>query len=388
MIVEVLRSIHEADAAEWNALDLRGQPFVRHEFLTALEDTGCATARTGWTAQHLVVREPGTRRLLGAMPLFAKAHSFGEFVFDFSWAQAYDQAFVHSGPSYYPKLVSAIPFTPANGPRLLIHPQADRSGVSDRLRAAIEDLVRDRQLSGAHVLFADTISRDALIEHGWLSRSSCQFHWFNRGYSSMEEFLVAFRADKRKKAKRERRRVTEQGISFKTLGGAELSRAAWDVIFAFSANTFHEHGHEHYLNVACLHRIAQALPERVMVKLAEYRGEPVAAAIFFLSDDTLFGRYWGSHEKFHSLHFEACYYQGIEFCIERGLRCFEPGTQGEHKVPRGFEPTLTYSAHYFREPRFRRAVADYLEREHAAVISYAEEMRSHLPFHRGDHPTP
>lgn len=382
MTVRVLRSIHEVAATEWNALDLRGQPFLRHEFLAALEDTGCATSKTGWAPHHLLLTDDLTQQVRGAMPLYLKNHSFGEFVFDFSWAQAYDQAFLRSGLSYYPRLVSAVPFTPASGPRLLIASNADAAAVAKTLLSAVEDLARERQLSSAHVLFPDAISRDQLAAQGWLPRLSCQFQWFNRGYQSMEDFLGAFRADKRKKAKRERRRVTEQGIRFKTLMGAELTRHDWETVFAFSANTFHEHGHEHYLNVDCLQRVAQALPDQVMVKLAEHQGEPVATAIFFASNEALFGRYWGSLDNFHSLHFETCYYQGIEFCIERGLRYFEPGTQGEHKVPRGFEPTLAHSAHYLRDPRFRHVLADYLERESVAVNDYAEEMRTHIPFHR------
>ena len=384
MAVRFLRSIHDVAATDWNALELRGQPFLRHEFLAALEETGCATDATGWTPHHLLLLDDRTRALRGAMPLYLKTHSFGEFVFDFSWAQAYDQAYLRTGLEYYPKLVSAIPFTPATGPRLLLAANVDSAAVAKDLLSAVEELAQEKQISSAHVLFPDAGSNDQLAAQNWLPRVSCQFHWFNRGYATMDDFLAAFRADKRKKAKRERRRVVEQGISFKTLSGAELTRQQWQMVFRFSAHTFHEHGHEHYLSVEFLQQVALALPDQIMVKLAEYQGKPVAAAIFFLSDDTLFGRYWGALENFHSLHFETCYYQGIEFCIARGLQRFEPGTQGEHKVPRGFEPTLAHSAHYMSDPRFQHALADYLERERAAVRSYAAEMSAHVPFHRGD----
>jgi len=376
--VQVLRSIHEVSASEWNALDLRGQPFLRHEFLAALEDTGCACDDTGWRTSHVIIREPSSRQLLGAAPLYLKQHSFGEFVFDFSWADAYARA----GLDYYPKLVNAIPFTPASGPRLLLALQADRSKIAGQLMKAIEAFAAEHDCSSAHSLFVDEESQSQLETHGWLSRASCQFQWRNCGYRDMSEFFAQFRADKRKKAQRERRRVSEQGITFKTFNGAELSLADWRLIHALSAKTFHEHGHEHYLTAEFFHRVSQALPDQVMVKLAEHQGAAVATAIFFHSNTTLFGRYWGASENFHSLHFETCYYQGIEFCIERSIERFEPGTQGEHKVARGFEPTLTHSAHHLRDPRFAAAIAHYLQRERAAVETYAEEMRTHVPFHR------
>jgi predicted N-acyltransferase len=312
------------------------------------------------------------------MPLYLKSHSFGEFVFDFSWAEAYAQA----GLNYYPKLVSAIPFTPANGPRIISAKSTDNV-INKQLFTALTELTTNNGLSSAHVLYADEATQRSLNEEtSWLPRTSCDFHWINRGYQVMEDFFEQFRADKRKKAKRERRRVEEQGISFRTLHGNEMTRELCNVVFSFSEHTFNEHGHEHYLNAEFFHRVAQSLPQSMMVKLAEFQGEAVAAAVFFRSDDTLFGRYWGSAANFHSLHFETCYYQGIEYCIEHGLKKFEPGTQGEHKVPRGFEPTLTHSYHFIRDQRFRSALRHYLQRERDAVSRYATEMRDHVPFHR------
>ncbi|MFT3807364.1 GNAT family N-acetyltransferase [Arenimonas sp.] len=381
MTVRVLRSIHEVEPAEWNALELHGQPFLRHEFLAALEDTGCATADTGWTAQHLLLRDEHTRQLHGALPLYLKEHSFGEFVFDFSWAQAFDRAFQAQGRYYYPRLVSAIPFTPASGPRLLLARNAPPH-TATRLVTALQDLTAELGLSSAHTLFPIQHQQQILVDADWLPRTSCQFHWFNRGYARMDDFLGTFRADKRKKAKRERRRVLEEyGIRYQTLKGAELDARQWRTVFGFSENTFHQHGHEHYLSADFLQRVAQALPDQVMVKLAEHQGRPVAAAIFFHSHDTLFGRYWGAAGQYDSLHFETCYYQGIEFCIERGLQRFEPGTQGEHKIARGFEPTLSHSAHYLRDPGFRQAVQAHLHWEREAVAEYAQQMRRHIPFH-------
>lgn len=382
MTVHILHSIHEVNASEWNALDLHGQPFLRHEFLAALEDTRCAAPDTGWTPQHLLLRDDSTRQLLGALPLYLKSHSFGEFVFDFNWAQAFERAFSAHGAHYYPRLVCAVPFTPANGPRLLVASNVNTLAVRRQLIAAVQELTAELGLSSAHVLFPTVAEQNELQLAGWLPRTSCQFHWFNRGYRSMDEFLAAFRAEKRKKAKRERRRVLEEyGVRYRTLNGADLSARDWLTVFGFSESTFHEHGHEHYLTADCLERIARAMPEQVMIKLAEHQGTPVASAIFFVSDDTLFGRYWGATGHYDSLHFETCYYQGIEFCIERGLKYFEPGTQGEHKVARGFEPVLCHSAHYLPEPRFRHAVSEHLAWERQSVRDYAEEVRAHVPFH-------
>lgn len=388
MAVRVLRSIHEVSATDWNSLELHGQPFLRHEFLAALEDTHCASIRTGWAPQHLLLLDEA-RQLRGAIPLYLKSHSFGEFVFDFSWAQSFDRYFNQAGDHYYPKLAAAVPFTPATGPRLLVAKHADAASTRRDLLTALQELTAQLQVSSAHVLFCDADEYRTLGTQDWLTRTSCQFHWFNRGYASMEDFLAKFRADKRKKAKRERRRVLEEyGIRYQTLSGAELNAKQWQTVFSFSENTFHQHGHEHYLSAEFLQRVAQALPDQVMVKLAEHQGKPVASAIFFHSHDTLFGRYWGAQANFDSLHFETCYYQGIEFCIERGLQLFEPGTQGEHKIARGFEPTLAYSGHYVREPRFRQALAEHLRWERQAMDDYAGQVRAHIPYHRDSDTTP
>jgi predicted N-acyltransferase len=386
MTVRVLRSIHEVSATDWNALELRGQPFLRHEFLAALEDTGCVSTATGWTPSHLLLLD-AQRQLIAAVPLYLKTHSYGEFVFDFSWAQSFDRAFHQLGQRYYPKLVSAIPFTPATGPRLLLAKHVDDTSTRRAVLVALEALCAELGISTAHVLFPDVVEHEVMMTADWLPRTSCQFHWFNRGYASMDDFLATFRADKRKKAKRERRRVLEEyGIQYQTLSGKDLSAEQWRTVFSFSENTFHQHGHEHYLTADFLQRVAQALPDQVMVKLAEHQGKPVASGIFFHSDDTLFGRYWGASGNYDSLHFETCYYQGIEFCIERGLKLFEPGTQGEHKIARGFEPTLSYSNHYVRDPRFRQALAEHLMAEREAVSEYAAQASAHLPFHRESTP--
>jgi predicted N-acyltransferase len=274
------------------------------------------------------------------------------------------------------------PFTPASGPHLLTAPHADAARTRQALAQAVIDHARDRKLSSVHLLFTTDEDRAALDDPQLMWRKDCQFHWHNRGYASFDHFMSSFRSEKRKKALRERRRVQEAGISFLTLAGHELSTELWDVVFAFSAATFESRGHEHYLSAEFFRTVAAAMPEAIVVKIAVLRDTPVAAAIFFRGADTLYGRYWGAAADFHSLHFETCYYQGIEYCIEQGLSRFEPGTQGEHKVPRGFEPAATWSAHWIADARFRRAIGNYLEQERAAVDQYMETVREHTPFRR------
>lgn len=378
MKTRLLQSMGGVPAEAWNALDPTGSPFLRHEFLSALEGAGCVGAGTGWNTSHLLL-EDEVGRLHGAMPLYLKSHSWGEFVFDWSWARAYSQA----GLDYYPKLVSMTPFTPATGPRLLVAPGADAAEVRRMLAAALLEHARGHSLSSAHVLFVTDEERDALDGHPFILRKDCQFHWRNRGFDSFDAFMATFRSDKRKKALRERRKIAEGGVSFLTLSGAQLTAELWDVVFGFSAATFESHGHEHYLSAAFFKSIAATMPASIMVKLAVLRDQPIASAIFFKSSDTLYGRYWGAAANFDSLHFETCYYQGIDYCIEHGLARFEPGTQGEHKVARGFEPTTTWSAHWIADARFRRAIGDYLAQERAAVDQYMASMQDHVPFHRG-----
>ncbi len=372
-----LTSIAEIDAASWNALAGANQPFARHEFLLALEESGCAVPRTGWSPRHLVL-ENREGRAIAALPLYRKSHSRGEFVFDFSWANAYAQHDL----AYYPKLLSAIPFTPVRGARALVLPGADTGRLTDALIEAAAGHARSERLSSWHILFPSEADVAALKRAGLIERRDCQFHWFNRGYDSFEAFLATFTAEKRKKAKRERRRVAEAGIEFDTRFGHEVDDALWSTVYEFYADTFYRHGHEPYLNLDFFKRIAAALPDKIMLKIARHGAEPIAVAIFFVSEDALYGRYWGAGGNFHSLHFEACYYQGIEFCIDKGLRHFEPGTQGEHKVPRGFVPTLTSSMHDIVDPRFAAAIRDFAAREARGVDLYAASVNEHIPYHR------
>jgi len=372
-----LKRIADVDAASWNALAGHSQPFVRHEFLRAVEESGCAVPRTGWTPRHLLLEDAGGRAI-AALPLYLKSHSRGEFVFDFSWANAYAQ----HGLPYYPKLVSAVPFTPVRGSRMLVGAAADPRALTDALIQAVSAYARSEELSSWHILFPSDDNLVQLQRAGLIERRDCQFHWFNQDYESFEAFLATFTAEKRKKAKRERRRVAEAGIEFDTRLGGEMNDALWKIVYAFYADTFHRHGHEPYLSLDFFKRIAASMPEQLMLKIARHGAEPIAVAIFFIGEDALFGRYWGAGGNYHSLHFETCYYQGIEYCIEHKLKRFEPGTQGEHKVPRGFVPTLTSSAHDIVDPRFAAAIRDFARRECKGVEQYAASVNEHVPYHR------
>jgi uncharacterized protein len=375
--VRFLDSIAQVDAHSWNALAGPAQPFLRHEFFAALEQSGCAAPRTGWVPKHLIVEDAdGTP--VAAMPLFRKTHSRGEFVFDFSWAGAYAQ----NGLSYYPKLVTAVPFTPVSGSRLLMGAAADGKKLTKALLGAATDYAQEQHLSSWHVLFPTAETAASLNHAGLILRRDCQFHWYNRGYESFEAFLATFTAEKRKKVKRERRRVAEAGIEFDTLHGGEMDAALWKTVYGFYKDTFHRHGHEPYLNLNFFKQISAAMPNEIMLKVARIGAEPIAVAIFFVGEEALYGRYWGAGGNYHSLHFEACYYQGIEYCIAKKLRRFEPGTQGEHKVPRGFVPTMTHSAHLILDPRFAAAIRDYARREARGVDHYAAAVNEHVPYHR------
>ena len=369
----------DVDAAAWNALAGHAQPFLRHEFLLAVEESGCASRRTGWTPRHLVL-ENARGQAVGAMPLYLKSHSRGEFVFDFSWANAYAQ----HGLRYYPKLLNAVPFTPVRGSRLLVAADADAQAHVRALIESAGEYARAEALSSWHVLFPSNTDLADLKAAGLIERRDCQFHWFNQGYESFDAFLATFTAEKRKKAKRERRRVAEAGIEFDTRLGGEMDDDLWETVYAFYADTFYRHGHEPYLTLDFFKRIAAALPDRLMLKIARHGVTPIAVAIFFIGEEALFGRYWGAGGNYHSLHFETCYYQGIEFCIEHKLQRFEPGTQGEHKVPRGFVPTLTSSVHDIVDPRFAAAIRDFAAREARGVDQYAASVNEHVPYHRGE----
>ncbi|MFN7273280.1 MAG: GNAT family N-acetyltransferase [Gammaproteobacteria bacterium] len=375
MRVGLLERLDDIPAKEWDALGDPRYPFLRSDFLAALERGGSVGKRSGW--QPFFVTLTDDRGLAAAAPGWLKTHSYGEFVFDFAWAQAY----ARHGLAYYPKLVVAAPFTPATGPRLLVRQGLDRSRVVPLLLAALEGAADERGLSSTHVLFPDEADRSIIAaREGWLMRRDCQFHWRNRGYACFEDFLAGFTAEKRKKARRERRRVVEGGITFRAVHGHEATRIEVLTAWELHRTTFRQRGSEPYLSAETFVAIARSMGGSLLFQFAMQGEEIVAVAVCFVGGDTLYGRYWGAAGDFHSLHFEACYHQGVEYCIAHGLSRFEPGTQGEHKVARGFEPTATHSAHRIADPRFARAIADYLRAEGAAVDEYAAGIRAHVPY--------
>ncbi|HEY3488198.1 MAG TPA: GNAT family N-acetyltransferase, partial [Gammaproteobacteria bacterium] len=314
--------------------------------------------------------------LIAGIPAYIKTNSFGEFVFDHPWAAAYARA----GLDYYPKLVLAVPFTPVTGKRLLIKPEADPNLLAQYLIPAVIEFARDTNLSGVHCLFTCETDRHLLQQSGFLLRLDYQYHWHNSGYNNFEHYLSFMRSHKRKNIRQERRRVTEQGIHFNRLYGHELNAAQLDIIHRFYHSTFLKKGNYPALTRDFFESISTSMGPALVVMLAEENGQAVAASVDFRSDSTLYGRYWGCDRMFDALHFEACYYQGIEYCIEHKLRSFEPGAQGEHKIARGFLPTATWSAHWLSDRRFHAAIADYLQRETAAMQQQRRELDQLSPF--------
>jgi predicted N-acyltransferase len=380
--VRLLDSIHELDAAQWDGLFTGRNPFMRHALLAAMEDSGVVSAQTGWQPSHLVLEDHG--RVLAALPLYLKAHSYGEFVFDWSWASAYQRL----GLNYYPKALCAVPFMPCPGPRLGLAPGVDAGAALQAVQAALIDSCGRLGLSGWHLLFPDPPTTRLLRRYGdecgLLQRQAVQFRWRNRGYADFEAFLATFRAARRKQVRRERRQVAAQGITLERLDGGEASAADWDAFHECYVATYAKRsGHSGYLNRAFFEQLRATMPEQLMLVLARYRGEVVGSALCAHDDETLFGRYWGALSEVDCLHFEVCFYQGIEFCIERGLRRFDPGTQGEHKLVRGFEPVRSRSCHWIADARLRGAVADFLAREKLATDDYFTAALAALPFRRG-----
>jgi uncharacterized protein len=365
--LRVAESLAGVPAAQWNAL-AAGHPFLRHAYLHALLETGCASARTGWQPQFLLLERDG--RLAGAMPLFVKTHSRGEYVFDWAWADAY----ARHGLAYYPKLLCAVPFTPVRGPRLMAADDAAREALARGALAAA------REFSSLHVLFAPPSEAALLEKHGMLLRRTVQFHWHNEGYADFEDFLARLSHQRRKNIRQERRRVREAGVSFRWLAGAQIGARDWAFFHRCYASTYAAHGNRPYLNLEFFERIGAAMPENLLLVVAERAGAPIAAALDVMDGDALYGRYWGALEHVPLLHFEACYYQAIEFAIARRLARFEGGAQGEHKLFRGLMPVETLSAHWLAHPRFARAIEDYLTREAQGIAQYVNELHEHTPF--------
>ena len=373
MQVTVHDAVADIDSRAWNRLAGNEYPFLRHEFLYAAEETGCVSGDTGWWPRHLTIA--GNTGLRAAMPLYEKSHSWGEFVFDWAWAQAYERV----GLDYYPKLVSAVPFTPAPSRRLLLADPNDADAAAALMASAVT-LAKESGCSSLHILFPTDDELPLLREAGLSIRKACQFHWHNRNYSSFDDFLATFSAAKRKKVKRERRRAAEAGISFRRLRGREIDAQTWGIVHRLISITFMQRGSLPYFDEGFFKTISEQLPDNILVVLAECEGESVAAAIFFESDRALYGRYWGAGSDYNALHFETCYYQGIDYCIEHGKEVFEPGTQGEHKISRGFVPVPTWSAHWLAQPELFAAVDNYVDAEARHIEEYMQAVDDHSPY--------
>ena len=379
VVLRVVKDITAVPADAWDRCAGTDNPFLSHAFLAALEESGSATARTGWLPQHLVLEtEDGT--VLGCVPMYLKGHSQGEYVFDHGWAHAYEQA----GGRYYPKLQVAVPFTPVTGPRLLLAPAAP-ANTAETLIAGLEKVAEAHEVASLHVTFPTERQWALFGDAGWLQRTGQQYHWQNADYGSFDDFLAALASRKRKAIKKERRQVAEADVSLSVLTGDDLKPEHWDAFFGFYVDTGSRKWGSPYLTRSFFELIGQRMPERVALVMAQSQGHWVAGALNFIGGDTLYGRHWGCDRHFRYLHFEACYYQAIDFAIARGLAQVEAGAQGEHKIQRGYMPQRTYSAHLIRDAGLRTAIADYLRRETAAVdweIAALAEQAS--PFRRTD----
>jgi len=376
MELEVCSSIGDIPALTWQEWFGTDYPFLRHDFLLGLETAGCTTAKTGWRPSHLILRDK--EQVIAAAPAFLKSHSYGEYVFDWAWADAWQR----HGLDYYPKLLTATPFTPASGPRLWLNPNVD--DALDKLLAAVAQFCKDHGVSGWHLLFVESELSKALSTRGLHQRMTTQFHWFNRGYQSFDDFLDLFSSRKRKNLRKERSRVVEQGLSLTTKTGSDINAADWSFFHHCYQMTYAKRsGHGGYLSREFFTEVCPALGETPVMVIASHSEQPVAAALYFRSSSTLYGRYWGCLREYDYLHFEACYYRGIEYCIEQGLQRFDPGAQGEHKIQRGFEPILTRSSHWIVEGGFNDALTNFCQRECDHVAQYRQEACSLLPFKEG-----
>jgi predicted N-acyltransferase len=374
MEIVLHHSASEIPQSDWDLLDHHEDPFVSRAFLGSAEKVGAAGTAMGWQAQHLALYDNGL--LLGLAPLYLRTHSFGDFSRDWNWASAWQRA----GLDYYPKLVSGIPYTPSPGPRLLVRQGIPRNAVVPALIEAILSVTARLGASSWQCLFVDEDDRARLAAAGLLMRRGVQFQWFNRGYRDFDHFLDGFTADKRKKLKRERRLVRESGLRMEVRHGNEIDAPLWQVIHRQYRDTFARYGNHPAFPMEFFGEAAAQLGPQLVVFVAFRDETPVASAICYRDAQTLYGRHWGSSVDLPGLHFELCYYQGIEYCIHHGLQGFEPGAQGEHKLARGFEPVATWSAFWIAHPGMRRAVADFMIREDSAMQDYEAETASHLPF--------
>ena len=377
-VIEVQGSMRNVSAKDWDAL-LEAQteptPFMRHAYLSAMEESGSASAQSGWKLQLVTLRHampPKLGQLAGAAVLYIKPHSYGEYVFDWAWADAYQR----HGLNYYPKAVSAVPFTPVPGSRLL----ADSSQSQSALLSAMVELAQNEDWSSLHLLFLSNDDLQVTETAGWLSRHTVQFHWHNAAYEDFDDFLKALNQEKRKKIKQERRKVADAGVIFKAFEGVQIQSADWDFFYQCYAQTYFEHGNAPYLNRDFFQRMQDTMPENWVLFIAEKNGQRMACSLIGLGNNVAYGRYWGALERVDCLHFEACYYQPIAWCIAKGVERFEGGAQGEHKMARALLPVKANSAHWLAHPGFADAVEKYLEKEGHGVAAYLENLEGRSPL--------
>jgi predicted N-acyltransferase len=367
--IKIIENLEDIPAADWDALT-GGDPVLSHAFFYALQESGCAMPKFGWHSRFLTLWQDG--RLLGAMPLYLKMNSFGEHVFDFAWADAYQR----NGLSYYPKLVCTVPFTPISGRRLL----AVTTEVRGLLLQHALQYAKDSGVSSLHCLFLNDADVVEAQRQGMLLRQDVQFHWQNPGYRDFEEFLSTLSRDKRKRIKQERRKVKEAGIELQCVSGTDATEQQWEFFSTCYLHTLHLHNSPHQLNAEFFQRIGAVLPQHTLLVIASREGRPIASALNYMTTEALYGRSWGTFEFHSGLHFETCYYQAIEYCIAHKLKTFEGGAQGEHKLARGFLPVTTCSAHWLAHPQFAQAVENYLKNEAEAVAEYVEGLNERSPF--------
>ena len=373
--ITFLTSLQQIDAAAWNALCADDYPFTRYEFLAALEQSGSVNAEAGWQPQHLIVKDGD--EIVAAMPLYLKFHSYGEYVFDWSWADAYQRYGLH----YYPKLINAIPFTPCTGARLLLKDETQQEKLVPHIVTAIKQRAQELNASSWHCLFPTPELSGLLVGEKISQRMGSQFHWFNRGYNSWDDFVGTMTSRKRKNINKERRAVAEQGITFVAKEKEEITVEDWKVFYQFYCNTYLKRsGHLGYLTEAFFNLLRENFSDYSLMIIAKHNEKPIAASLYFKDSKTIYGRYWGCIAEYDFLHFETCYYQGIDYAIKHGLQRFDGGAQGEHKIQRGFEPTKTFSNHWLVRDDFQHAIDNFLETEKKSIDAYIEDAKTYLPF--------
>jgi predicted N-acyltransferase len=373
-----ISSLDSADAIPreaWTRLCPPGDPFLNADFLAIIERHGAAGPDWGWVANHLAATDT-QGRVVGILPLYVRFNSHGDFIHDWSWASAYQQ--LHR--KYYPKLFSGLPHTPATGPRLLVAAGPDASTIRHALIESAQTVAGENKLSSWHVAFPNENDRRELQGAGMLISQNVQFQWLDSGCGDFDGYLATFAAEKRRKVRAERRKVAASGLSIEVCHGDEIDPAEWPALHALYASTFEKFSNHAVFTAACFADLAQALGRRMVVFIARDARRPVAVSLCFRSDETLYGRYWGCSGDYHSLHFELCFYQGIAYCLREGLRRFEPGAGGEHKVARGFTPTVVHSAHWIADPKMRQLIGRHLEVQGDAVAAYRDQAADHLPF--------